>query len=80
MAISYNIIISYRGVEGGIVFIKTASTFKTDSTLNPPITLTRIFSVYSNIFKINKINRIFNNIVKISKISKINNLYRPNTN
>ena len=75
MAISYSIIISYREVEGGIVFTKTASTLKTDPTLNPPIALTRIFSVYSNIPKISKVNRIPNNIVKINKISKINNLY-----
>ena len=71
--------ISYRGVEGGIVPTKTAFTLKTDSTLNPPIALTRIFSVYSSIPKISKVNRIPNSIVKISKISKINSLYRPST-
>ena len=68
-------VISYREVEGVIVPIKTAFIFKTDSTLNPFITLTRIFSVYNSIFKISKVNRIPNSIVKISKISKINSLY-----
>ena len=75
MAISYSIAIPYREVEGGIVPTKTASTLKTDSTLNPLMALTRIFSVHSSIPKISKVNRIPNNIVKISKISKINSLY-----